>query len=556
MKKFLLSFFAALATFALSAQQVHSVDVTAVVNADGSARITQVWDATVTSGTEWYIPMENLDRMSVSNLTVCEGDRIYTSEGTAWDIDRNMQQKAFRCGIVKKKNGVELCWGQGSLGRHVWEASFDVTGLVQSLQDADGFNFMFVNPGIAPISRASVTIENATGGEPWTSDNVKVWGFGFNGNIEVEDGKIICTSTESMSKQRKVIVLARFDKGLLQPAVSRDISFEKLQKKAFRGSDYKTEEEKMGVFALVVALIAIVPLLLLLVWLIIQKATGRTQSKKIYGVYKVDGWHHDVPQEGNLFASYYVLQKGERFFPKDRSKDLIGACMLKWVLEKKAVPVPVNGRKKRYDLHLKTDADIESAAERALFNMVVEAAGDNKILEANEMERWSKKHCERIIKWPKTAENEGGKYLEWMGRIDSRGNSTEIGKEKAQEVLQFKNYLKDFTLSDEREVPEVALWKDYLVFAQLYGIANEVTAQLKKLYPADFDQFAKQYDSDVSTLPTFINLNRIMAYNSILNATTAQAAAQSSGRIGGGGGWTSIGGGGGFSGGGFGGGSR
>ena len=111
-------------------------------------------------------------------------------------------------------------------------------------------------------------------------------------------------------------------------------------------------------------------------------------------------------------------------------------------------------------------------------------------------------------------------------------------------------------MSDEREVPEVALWKDYLVFAQLYGIANEVTAQLKKLYPADFDQFAKQYDSDVSTLPTFINLNRIMAYNSILNATTAQAAAQSSGRIGGGGGWTSIGGGGGFSGGGFGGGSR
>lgn len=556
MKRVLLTIALVLAAATLGAQSITNVSVTADVKSDGSAHIVQVWDANVTSGTEWYIPIENLGDMEITNLSVSENGYAYQSEGDHWDVDRSLEQKARRCGIVRKRNAVELCWGQGSMGHHVWTASFDAKGLVQAFDDYDGFNFMFVNPGLGRIGHASVTIQNATEGPAWNSDNVKVWAFGFNGNIAVEEGKIVCESHGAMPSSHKIIIMARFDKGMLSPAVSREGSFEKLQEKAFKGSDYKSEEGNMRLFAIVVLLFSVLPLTIVLVWLIVQKATGRVYSKKMYGVRKITDWHHDVPQEGHLLAAYYVLSKGDRFIPKDRSRDLIGACMLKWVLEKKAIPIQVAGRKTRYDLQLKDDVEFDSPAELKLYNMVKEAAGDNKILEANEMERWSKKHCETILQWPETALEEGKGYLQWMDRLDERGRSTEIGKEKAREVIGFKNYLKDFTLSDERSVPEVTLWKDYLVFAQLYGIANEVTAQLKKLYPADFDQFAQQYNTNSSMLSTFINLNRLMTYNSIMNATNAMAASQSSGRIGGGGGFSSFGGGGGFSGGGFGGGSR
>ena len=555
MKRVLLTIALVLAAATLGAQSITSVSVTADVKGDGSAHIVQVWDANVTSGTEWYIPIENLGEMEITNLTVSENGYAYQSEGDRWDVDRSLEEKARRCGIVRKRNGVELCWGQGSMGHHVWTAAFDARGLVQAYEDYDGFNFMFVNPGLGNIGRATVTIQNATEGPEWTSDNVKVWAFGFNGNIAVEDGKIVCESNGTMSSSHKIIILARFDKGMLEPAVARDGSFQKLQDKAFKGSDYKSDD-RMPWFVVATLLFAVLSITIVLVWLIIQKATGRVYSKKMYGVNKITGWHHDVPQESHLFAAYYVLSKGDRFIPKDRSKDLIGACMLKWVLEKKAIPIPTTGRKKRYDLQLRDDVEFDSPAEIKLYNMVKEAAGDNKILEANEMERWSKKHCETILQWPDTALEEGKSYLQWMERLDDRGCSTENGKEKAREVIEFKNYLKDFTLSDERSVPEVTLWKDYLVFAQLYGIANEVTAQLKKLYPADFDHFAQQYNTNSSMLSTFINLNRMMTYNSIMNATNAMAASQSSGRFGGGGGFSSFGGGGGFSGGGFGGGSR
>ena len=119
-------------------------------------------------------------------------------------------------------------------------------------------------------------------------------------------------------------------------------------------------------------------------------------------------------------------------------------------------------------------------------------------------------------------------------------------------MVQFKNFLKDFTLNNEREVPEVALWKDYLVFAQLYGIADKVAEQLKKLFPADFDHYARSLDIEPNYLPTIIRMNTNLANVAYTNAAVKMSSVRSSG----GGGHASFGGGGGFSGGGFGGGSR
>ena len=551
MKRFLLLLCALAASAAVSAQEINSIDVTATLSGDGSAHITQVWDAEVSSGTEWYIPIGNLGPMEVKNLKVSENGRYYISEGTSWDVDRSLAQKAGRCGIVEKRDGVELCWGQGSMGHHVWNAEFDVLGLAQSLEDYDGFNFMFVNPGIGPIARANVIIENATDGPVWTDENVKVWAFGFEGYIEVRDGKIVCNSTSPMSKSNKIIILARFDKGMLSPAVSHNYAFAKLQNKAFRGS-YYDDDDKEGIIALLLVLIPILGGLFAIIWLIVIKATGRVYSKKIYGVNKITDWWREPPEEGNLPASFYILDKGDRLHMHKSNKDLIGAFFLKWVLEKKAIPIRDVKHPKRFNLQLESASFFDDPSEGELFQMVIEAAGDNGILETGEFEKWSKRKYERFLGWPEKAIQSGRKYLTEKGRLDYSGHSTEDGIEKAQQVIQFKNFLKDFTLNDEREIGEVALWKDYLVFAQLYGIADQVAAQLKKLFPADFDHYARSLNLDPVSLPNIIWMNNNIASTAYSRAT----AKMSSVRSGGGGGFSSLGGGGGFSGGGFGGGSR
>ena len=124
--------------------------------------------------------------------------------------------------------------------------------------------------------------------------------------------------------------------------------------------------------------------------------------------------------------------------------------------------------------------------------------------------------------------------------------------EEVRQVFGLKKFLKEFTLLDERGVKEVALWKDYMIYATLFGIADQVISDMKKINPEYFnmDQVANQM-ADNMTLPMI----RSTLLNSTSRAVANKAAreARASGR----GGHSSWGGGGGgFSGGGFGGGVR
>ena len=55
--------------------------------------------------------------------------------------------------------------------------------------------------------------------------------------------------------------------------------------------------------------------------------------------------------------------------------------------------------------------------------------------------------------------------------------------EDAKQVVGFMRYLQDFSLVGERNMEEVALWKEYLVFASFYGIADQVRKDMKKVAP-------------------------------------------------------------------------
>jgi len=109
---------------------------------------------------------------------------------------------------------------------------------------------------------------------------------------------------------------------------------------------------------------------------------------------------------------------------------------------------------------------------------------------------------------------------------------------KMKGLKEFFNYFKNM---DDKEAIEVMLWEEYLMYAQIFGVADEVAKQFKKLYPdviTDYD-----YESVI-----FV---RNVSYSGIRSANTAKQRAQSYSS--GGGGFSSGGGGGGSFGGGGGG---
>ena len=116
---------------------------------------------------------------------------------------------------------------------------------------------------------------------------------------------------------------------------------------------------------------------------------------------------------------------------------------------------------------------------------------------------------------------------------------TEAGKEQASKLIMFKNYLSDYSLLSERPAFDVHLWEDYMIYAALYGITEEVEKEFSKLYP-NVDMGRYGYSTQVYVLTRTLSDTMY---------TTGNPSA-------GGGGSTSIGGGGGSFGGGGGGGTR
>lgn len=56
-------------------------------------------------------------------------------------------------------------------------------------------------------------------------------------------------------------------------------------------------------------------------------------------------------------------------------------------------------------------------------------------------------------------------------------------KESVTQVVGFLHYLRDFSLVSERNIEETALWKEYLVFASFYCIADQVRKDMEKMAP-------------------------------------------------------------------------
>ena len=198
------------------------------------------------------------------------------------------------------------------------------------------------------------------------------------------------------------------------------------------------------------------------------------------------------------------------------------------------------------------DNDLESK----LYNYMYTASKDG-ILEKKEFEKWCKNNYSTILKWFNDVLDYETDILTQEGKITTREVTTfKIFKstmydvnpsmyDEAIKVKGLKQFFTEFDSMKDKTAIEVKLWEEYLMYAQIFGLAEKVAKQFKEMYPDVITDYT--YNS-----VTFIHM---VSYSGMNSATTAQTRANSYSS--GGGGFSSGGGGGGsFGGGGGGGGFR
>ncbi len=564
MRRFVCSVIAALAfagaAFAVD-WDIRDINVNVRLYRDGSAIVSEIWNISAQEGTEVYVPRTNLGDITISDFSVSdETGTIYTFE-ERWDVDRSLARKAGRCGFHRIPDGVELCWGLGSYGTHTYSVRYKMSNVVKSLDDYDMLHLQLVNEELsAPPKHVKVTLEaqNAQIDTSW----VRIWGFGFHGNASFEDGKAVYESTEDFRYESSLIALMRFDKGVFEPESVQHKDFQSVMDRAMEGSDYRDESYqkswKEKLFELFMSFFTILVMFLVIFLPFVRMLNGdklsRRQKRKVLGgpADKV-AWYRDLPFQGDIYKTDYVLDLLET---KRQSNGMASALILR-MIEKGYLLVSKDEKGKveiRFDET--KDKSFLDNNELGLYDMMKQASGSDLVLQDKEFSRWSQRtrNQDTIRLWANGLNLDARRELRADNVINGKKFS-EKGKLEAQRVMGFKNFLNDFTLSSERESVEVGLWKDYLVYASLYGIADKVAKELKDIDPRVFEQ-VMAYDytmfSDVVRMTNSLG-------RSITNARYAPQPSTFSGPRGGFGGFgggTSFGGGGGFSGGGHGGGVR
>lgn len=521
---------------------LHSLDIRVVLSHNGDARITETRVMDIDDeGTECYIGLGNMGGSEVRDLRVSDEDGNDFENIGDWDIDESRSWKEYKCGIVYKHNGYELCWGLGESGNRTYTTSYTITSLVHAYPDADAIRHVFLDQDVSPKpDHAKISIE-AEDSILFTDDNCGIWGFRFGGELGFQDGRIIAYNTEDFGHSGAMYIMVRFNKGMFEPTIQEDDTFEHKKELAFEGSDYTSDDEWTTEDTIILLVMAIcffiVPIVGFIWYLIYVWRARRKVNKDLL-------WYRDIPMKGNLQQANDVLN-AYKYFGTDYN-NLLSACILK-LIDMGAISIEqtLNSKGKteqNFVIHeLKNYAD-QPLLLRKIHSMFKTAAGEDTVLEPKELRSFMRSSKNESIT---------------DSFINTLHTKTSISyyKERFDDVRQvfgLKKFLKEFSLLDERHVNEVTLWKGYMIYATLFGIADQVIKDMKKINPEYFnmDQVAAQMAND-TTLP--------MIYSTLHSGTSRAVAnkAAREARASGHGGHSSWGGGGGgFSGGGFGGGVR
>ena len=548
MKKKIFLFFIMMFIMPISAlaDTIYSVNMDINILEDGTANVKEIWDVKADSGSEWYKTMYELNNSELTNYKVTmDGKELSYKD---WNVNETLSEKSGYYGINYASNGIELCFGKNDYKRHTFVISYTLSNYVFNTSDSQVLAWVI-------YPKADVNYFSAEISSYYSfPDTLEVWGYGYKGYAYVENG-VIKVSTESGLYNDYVSVLVKFPLSTFNTTNtdSRYQTFDDVYKVAEEGTfeyDYGTDSNNSTFDIIFIilnfAISFILPFGIVIFGIYKAKTMGygyinnKTISKKNTPMFR------EIPCNKDIYYANALIKLNNFGY---KESNILGAIILKWVKEKKITfKNKTEGifNKETSLIDLTGNPIFDNDLEKQLFDIMYTASKDG-ILETKELEKWCKKNYSKFFNLFKKIENRKIDELEEQGHIYKRKNKQECKKknvmddtiyEDSKKLYGLKLYLEEFSKMDTKEVLEVHIWDEYLMFAYLFGIADKVAKQLKNMYPEIIEQMDFDYDTII-----FINY---MSTRSVSVASSARSAAQSYSS---GGGGFSSGGGGGFSGG-------
>lgn len=552
----------------VKAESINSIDMDIYIDKNGDAYVTEVWDTNATEKTEYYHAYYNIGDSKITDLKVKDETREYTY--TEWDINGSLSSKAYHYGYNYAEGGVELCFGKSSYGHHRYTLTYKINGFVYNTEDGKQVIYWTLLNKINPAPKEFEIVIYAD--EEFAS-TLPVWGYGFyGGETSVSNGKIYLSNkatNETFTNSDYMTLLAEFDEPIFTTEYNFGKTFTEIGSMAKEGSSAYSNKTSTfeKIFGIIFTIIQFA------IWFVVfgaifsaaKKSDNKCGSKMLdFGeqgkkLPKDDFMFHELPCGKDIYRAYWLATNYKLI---KKPTDFLGAILLKWTKEGKVVvESETKGKifkKEETKIHMQENITLDNEIEEKLYKYMYRASKDG-ILESHEFESWCKSNYSTILGWfDKALDYESDILINEGKLVGYEKKSLKIFTstvykvdpsmyEQANYLRGLKNFFNDLGNMKDKEVIEVNMWEEYLMYAQIFGIADKVAKQFKEMYP------------NVITDESYNNMIYInsIAYTGMHSASVARSRAESyssggGGFSSGGGGFGSFGGGGG----GFGGGSR
>ena len=558
-KKIILFLMFMLLPFSVKADTIYKIDMNIYINEDGSAEVQETWDVKASSGSEWYKQMKRMSGIELTNFKVSmDGQEL---KYKTWDTSESLSEKKGYYGINYISDGLELCFGKYDFNRHTFTLTYKLSDFVFNTNDSQ-ITYFTLMPSIT-ADAFSATISSFYE----FPDTLDVWGYGYKGYAYVKDGKIYIVNEEGLHKEY-VTILVKYPQETFNTdfIVDNYNSFNDVYNTAKKGTydyDYDSSSKSDDSHDFLIILLAFLPYIIIFIAVIIINKIKKRNSEFGYVGNKVIDRHNtpmfrDIPCNKDIYYANTLISLNNNFL-SSCDTNIIGAIILKWVKENKIgfkTETKGTSKKETSIIDMTRHNTFDNPLEKELFDYMYKASVDG-YLESKELEKWCRRNYNKFFKLIENFSTIEKEKLKIEGHIYKRNSKSECKKrnvmddkiyEDSCKLYGLKLYLEEFSKMDTKEVMDVHLWDEYLMFAYLFGIADKVAKQLKNLYPKEFTEYTTNYGVDFDT---FIFINNISTKGASA-ASSARSAARSAAESysSGGGGFSSGGGGGGSFGGG------
>lgn len=579
-----------------------------MLNSDGSANVIETWRISIEDTNTLFKTFE-IDSSKYKEITDVKVTEIKSSGNVdfrkinqyKYHVDKNCYY------ALVNKGKFEIAWGAHAEDvTRTYKISYKIIDAVKNYNDCSEFYWQFISTDSEiPANKVTGTIKLPNIVE--NLEELRVWAHGpLNGNIKKDSNDTVSFEVDGL--EENTMLEARVVTPRLVFSRNKNTSNQyKLQNILNQEQEWADEanrkreeiqkrQEDMRKSMIISCIIFNIIGLVLAIVIVKKIAKYRTQLKETPKIkpqqeleYYRDIDSNETPAEAAFV--YYFKNTGMQY---NMSK-IISATMLDLCMKKHIEFEVVANKKNQIRVILKKDFPEGLVKdEKTIYELLQKVANkETNSFTMKEFEKYASRHSSSVLGTfskietiAKNLQEENGNYSKdlitksnswstkgvgyvflailsvismWLlvipaivaavysFKIASRYNTlTQRGVNRKEELQGLKKYMEEFSMIDDKTVPELVLWEKYLVYATVFGIADKVLKQLKVVYPQITDGELAGYSYMYLMYSNNFNTSFLNTLNSSVSTSYHSATNYSSGS-GGGGGFSS---GGGFGGGG------